>query len=364
MKTSQRIICTLALLLVIIMNACANESQIAQTDDEQPGTRAKTTQTGDEKSGIQKVWRPFSSDSPWNTPLGDNPTIDANSDEMIRHINDFYKERTGSKDECYVSTIPGEWGIPVYFIETLEPYPKVIHVDTRYSWGNALFAPIPEWAVPDPAADAHICIINRISGEEWDFGEIRGKYPRYTSGTGCKIPGGVQGEGVLPPGMVGARESGFPLIAGLVRPEEIRAGVIEHALVFGNDGRNGWENFVYPASTGCDYEFGPDGDHVLPMGARLQLRSDFDISILSPSAQIIATALIEYGMYMGEENDGESLGIYMQTVGDENNDGVVEYWDELWDGLWDDDDMDSLASIKASDLRVIELPPIAGDGQE
>jgi hypothetical protein len=301
------------------------------------------------------VWRPFSDDSPWNKPIGDNPAVDPNSDTFIAHINDW------AGGVCPLATVWYDWGIPVYYIQDDDPYPVVIDIPAHSDWGHDLSAPVPSYAEPDPSADAHICIVDRNSGEEWDYWQIKGTYPNFTSGHGRKIPGGVTEMGVLQPGTApGCREAGVPLMAGLVRPEEIAARLIRHALVFGNDGRNGYDQFVYPAASGCDHANGPDGDHVLPMGSRLQLKPETDISGLTPAAQVVAQALKDYGMILVDENDGASMGLYFQTLGDQDNDGVVEAWDDLWAGIWAQADRVSLANLSASDFRVLELPPIGG----
>jgi hypothetical protein len=300
----------------------------------------------------EQIWRPFSDDSLWNTPLGDAPPIDPNSSVYIQQINNFYQSRTGSLGAAPIMPVREDWGVGLYFIEDLDPYPPLVNVCSHW-------VPVPSYAQPDPSSDAHLCIIDRDTGEEWDFWAFSGSYPSYTCGTSGVMD--VFSDGVRAPHASAARESGTPLIAGLIRPEEIQAGEIHHALAYAFDARNSldWRYFVTPASSGAGNDFGPDGDHVLPMGARLQLRPEVDISGLTPAAQVIATTLQEYGMYLVEESDGTSLGIYMQTVGDEDGDGTVEYWNDLWGGIWTMSDQISLTALNASDFRVIELPPLA-----
>lgn len=302
-----------------------------------------------------QTWRPFSDDSPWNTPIGENPAIDPNSDTYIQHINDW------AGGTCPLAAVWRWWGVALYFIEDDNPYPETILVPAHSGWGHDLESPVPSYAAPDPSSDAHLSIIDRLTGEEWDFWQIRGTYPNLTAGHGREIPGGVTGTGVLQPDTATAcREASVPLMAGLIRPEEIAAGLIPHVLVFSNDGRNGQDQFVYPAASGCDHGNGPDGDHVLPMGGHLQLKMETDTSGLTPAAQVVAQALKNYGMILVEENDGASMGLYFQTLGDQDNDGVVETWDDLWAGIWTQADRMSLVNLSASDFRVIELPPIGG----
>ncbi len=303
----------------------------------------------------QTVWRPFSDDSPWNTPVGDLPLIDKNSSVYLGQTTTLYRQRTLRNTECPLSATRQSWGIALFFIDGLYPYPKELLISCHSSWGKPLAVPLPKWAEPDRSEDAHLCLIDRDKGLEWDFWNVKGKYPRLSCGSSALV--NTRESGVIRAAH-GCRESGFPLSAGLVRPEELRSGEIRHALVFGFDGRNGYDQFVYPAITGCDDKFGPNGHHVLPMGSRLQLSPDYDLSTLTPAARIVARALQTYGMYLGDEGDGHSMGVYFQTLGEINNDGAVDDWTKLWQGLWDEKDRASLAALNAGHFRVLELPAI------
>ena len=95
---------------------------------------------------------------------------------------------------------------------------------------------------------------------------------------------------------------------------------------------------------------GPDGEQVLPMGARLQLtltQAEIDARF-SGAAWVIATALREYGMYLGDE--GPDFTIYAQL-------------ESSFEGDWSSYGLGSraLATLTASDFHVLKLPPIGGD---
>jgi hypothetical protein len=119
--------------------------------------------------------------------------------------------------------------------------------------------------------------------------------------------------------LYGARGSGFPLIAGLIRPEEIEAGEINHALVFASPINRkttypgGKQQVCSPPASktdgrGIGFEF-------IPEGARLQLDPalDLDSLNLSSATKVIAKAMKKYGMY---NCDGSSdFNIYFQNLG-------------------------------------------------
>lgn len=291
-------------------------------------------------------WRPFSGTSPWNQTVSSQ--VDPNSDTYINYIIDT------CGDDCPIDTATYGWGCSVYFVGHLSPYPPPIDVPAHSNWGNSLYSvPVPSFAVPDSSSDAHMSIIDRNRGWEWGFWQIRGSYPDLTAGNGWKTS--LSGSGVLPGGQVACRESGFPCIAGLVRQPEVKSGVINHALAFSFDARNGYDAYVYPASSGAD-NYGPSGDHVPPMGTRFQLKQEVDISNFSRGAKAVARALKTYGMYLGDENARTDLTIGFQTAGDPDGDGIVESGDELWDGVFTTTDRHDINLLQVSDFQVV-LPP-------
>lgn len=102
----------------------------------------------------------------------------------------------------------------------------------------------------------------------------------------------------------GSDESGIPVGLVAVRPEELTAGVIQHAL--------GWDTVshslsqtacVSPAgSTDCTGDLPYDGppsqvQNAMPFGAHIRLRASFDDSGFPREAMIVAEALKNYGAY-------------------------------------------------------------------
>jgi hypothetical protein len=105
----------------------------------------------------------------------------------------------------------------------------------------------------------------------------------------------------------GIRASGFSLAAGVIWPHELAAGRIEHALLFGYDYvRSGTPVAPATASDGAN-----DDPSALPMGAHLQLDPDLDLDQLGldGAERTIATALQEYGMYLGDTAGGIPLAL-------------------------------------------------------
>ncbi len=89
--------------------------------------------------------------------------------------------------------------------------------------------------------DGHLLFVDRATGRGYDLYQATHATGESWDCTVCATTD-LSGTGVRPPEggptpwyeSHGARACGFPLAAGLVRVEEIRAGHIDHALVLGD----------------------------------------------------------------------------------------------------------------------------------
>jgi hypothetical protein len=92
-----------------------------------------------------------------------------------------------------------------------------------------------------------------------------------------------------------ADAAGLPILPGLVRLAEVRAGAIRHAIRFTVQRTD--RSFLWPAR----HQAGSAGDPSLPpMGARFRMKSGVDISRFSHDAQVILTAMQHYGLIVAD----------------------------------------------------------------
>jgi len=156
----------------------------------------------------------------------------------------------------------------------------------------------------------------------------------------------LSGPGFSPPAIadptaaVGARGSGLPLFAGVIQPNELRAGRIEHALAISVPGP-AQRIFTQPASV-------TNGINVidsLPEGARLRLKSAYHVGKLPNganrrSAETIIAALRTYGAIVVDRSITPTLYARRST-----NYGTLLLGNEL-------------QNIKLSDLEVVQSGPL------
>ncbi len=246
-----------------------------------------------------RAWRPFSPDSPWNQKIPQNPEIDPRSQELVEDL-------AGSSRWPFLGINIKGYSIPVYYVDSARTPTCLVKCRDAVGEGFDKPVPIPDGARPDPQSDRHLCIVDRKRGIEWGMWDAR-RNPDGSWVCGVGATADLKGPGVRPPHgraprwqlSVGARASGFPLIAGLITVEEMRAGAVEHALALAYPHCRS-RYFVPPASTaqGTTAEARPDRG--IPMGGRLQLDPSIDVNRLrlSPSGRAIARALQVYGAYV------------------------------------------------------------------
>jgi hypothetical protein len=265
----------------------------------------------------------FNKQSPWNTPIPDKTVTDPYSEAMMSNLIKKVKIIRGN--------IMG-WTVPLFVIDS-KASPKrdlrttgdhfneeIDPLDTKVAKG----IPIPEGVWPDPMTDGHMLLVDPKARKSWDFNRAKHLPDGTWTTSGVNI-WDLDGPGYRKPFSgkywwdFGSRGSGFPLLAGLIRPEEIEAGEIRHALVFSTPINRKtstpgvrWEVCSPPA-------YKTDGEGIgkefIPEGARIQLdpKLDLDSLHLSHATKVIARAMQKYGMYNGD--NGADLSIYFQNLG-------------------------------------------------
>lgn len=300
--------------------------------------------------------RLYSPESPFNQPLPVHPAIDPASAQLVQGL------ARAKAQKGFVLSV-GEWTVPTYFATAHTPGTTVQLGYAPPQWGmapNALAyppgssgglpeqmptrlhgVPIPPGAVPDPALDAHMTIVDQAAGCEYDL------YGAHLAADGWHAVWAnstrIAGSGVYPSGL-GAKASGFASLAGLIWPNELRSGRIDHALFFAYPfTRSGGP--VSPA-TASDGRVNDSG--ALPEGARLQLDPNLDLDQLDlmPYQRTIAKAMQTYGIVLGDT--GGAFGLY--AVGRQGFPG------NPYEGVLPDEDFPSLSPIPTDRFRVLDLP--------
>jgi hypothetical protein len=162
---------------------------------------------------------------------------------------------------------------------------------------------------PTAGTDGQLVIWDQDSQTEFGFWQFAWVDGHATATNGYAVRTDATAPGRFADGLAG-RGAGLPYLGGLVRPDELARGRIDHALAFGYPFPSA--EHVLPASK-SDGKGRAGSD--LPEGTRLQLDPALTTAQLRAmgvreAALPIARALQEYGMYI-VDNSG-SPKIYLQ----------------------------------------------------
>ncbi|HTC95120.1 MAG TPA: plastocyanin/azurin family copper-binding protein [Terriglobales bacterium] len=127
-----------------------------------------------------------------------------------------------------------------------------------------------------------------------------------------------------------ADAAGLPILPGLVRFDEVNAGLINHALRFTMVHTQ--KAHIYPARHDASSN---TGMFVPPMGLRVRLKASTNISGLSPEAKVIAQAMKTYGLILADNGSNW----YISGVSDTN---------------FNDSDLHNLNQLHGSDFEVVD----------
>ncbi|GAB4581225.1 MAG: hypothetical protein Fur0022_39720 [Anaerolineales bacterium] len=190
-------------------------------------------------------------------------------------------------------------------------------------------APIEGGPNADPESDRHVLVLDR---DNCILYELYQAFPDGSGGwladSGAVYDLNVNGP-LRPDGWTSADAAGLPILPGLVRYDEVMGGAIHHAIRFTAPYTQ--DTHVWPAR----HDAGDAETAYPPMGIRLRLKANFDISGYSPQMQVILTALKQYGMILADNGSGW----YLSGAPNEN---------------WDNDILHEMDNVPGTAFEVVD----------
>lgn len=269
-------------------------------------------------------YRAFSPTSWWNTPLPDSAPQNPAEDLIL----DYLRTAPGSGDGCLklVGTGDSPWGQPVYWAkpsDTAYDIQGLVNVRSPELKGLR----IPAGAQPPANNDASMTIFDLSAGfvtllteAAYDAGDDTWTASfatvTYLDSNGLNVLTGRSDHDHN----VGSHRGNNGATA-VVRWDMVRAGAIRHVLkaAAGPELANRW---VFPM-VGSDGDYTGTDPAVPPQGVRLRIRPSVDLDALNlePQALVIARALQQYGLYLGDSGGVTALKV---------EDTVAEGRGQLW----------------------------------
>ena len=155
-------------------------------------------------------------------------------------------------------------------------------------------------------SDRHALIVERGTCLLYELFDARWNGGNPKAGSGAIFD--LDRNRLRPETWTSADAAGLPILAGLVRWDEVKAGSIQHAIRFTVDCTT--EAYVWPAR----HEAGVNDPDCPPMGARFRLKADFDLTGFSAKAKTILRAMQRYGLMLA---DNGSDWYFQGTVHDQ-----------------------------------------------
>lgn len=276
----------------------------------------------------------FPSDNSWNTDISGYP-VHPQSGAWIATIGadaglhaDFGTEWEGAPIGIpYVIVGAGQPRVAVSFdyADESDPGPYPIPYDAPIEGGR------------DADGDRHVLVIDRDARRLY---ELFAAYPlpdgSWRAGSGAIWD--LDSNALRPLCWTSADAAGLPIFPGLVRYDEVvEQGEIRHALRF--TVRLTQRGFILPATHFASSSTDPNRP---PMGMRVRLRADFDISTFSPNVQVILRCLKRYGMIVADN-------------------GSNWYISGAPDPRWNDEELAGLRRVRGRDFEVVDTGPIITD---
>ncbi len=264
----------------------------------------------------------FPPDNPWNMDISSFP-VDPNSDAYIASISadgDEYLHADFGEDPDY--------GIPYIVVDADQPFVPITFTDYGDESDPGPY-PIPPDAPVEAGGDQHVLVVNTGNCTLYEL------YDAAFNGRGWDAASGaifdLASNALRPEGWTSADAAGLPIFPGLVRYDEVAAGEINHALRFTVS--QSQRAYLHPAT---HYASSSDDPDLPPMGLRLRLSADYDISGYTGMARTILEALKTYGMIVAD--NGTSWFISGAT-----------------DSRWDDEDLNQLKEVPGSAFEVVDM---------
>jgi hypothetical protein len=255
-----------------------------------------------EADAIVSALEVFPPDNPWNLDVSDWP-LHPNSKNIIASIG-ANKPMRYNPDMGYVLVPPDQNKVEVkltgYAGESDRgpfPVPDIVPIE---GWPVNYLRRSPKVTLEDVQRDTlkedgdrHALVVDAVGGMLYEFYQLKKTDEGWQAAQSSVF--NLKTNKMRPDGWTSSDAAGLPIFPSVVRYDELKRGVVEHALRVSVVKTR--RDYVYPARHYASRLTDPN----LPrMGERIRLRRDFDVSGFSREVQIILKGLKKYGMFVAD----------------------------------------------------------------
>lgn len=273
----------------------------------------------------------FPADNYWNADISRLP-VNAHSSAWLSHMQASTRHLHADFGPSFGAQ-PVPYGIPITVVNRAAkvavrfgyaaesdkgPYP--LSASTKIEGGSTA------------SGDRHAIVVDAATCtlyETWDT-------HHYASGwyAGSGAIWSLKSDALRPAGWTSADAAGLPILPGLLRYDEVRAGKVDHAIRFTTDVTD--RSYVWPAR----HEAGSVSSSAYPpMGARFRLKASFDISGYPRDARVVLQAMKTYGLVLADN-------------------GSPWYFQGTSDTRWGTAIISALGGVPASAFEAVDTAPL------
>jgi hypothetical protein len=242
----------------------------------------------------------FPADNVWHANISKLP-VDRHSAEWVKHIGRSLDLHPDFGPSYGAQPVP--YGIPVTVVAGSHPKRHVrfmyasesdrvrypLGADTRIEGGR------------NASGDRHAIVVDKATCRDYETWDTRNTSKGWTAGSGAvwnlttDALRTKPGLNLGPSGLTSADAAGLPILSGLLRPDEVKAGYVDHAIRFTAPVTA--ERYIWPAehqagsTTSANYP---------PMGARFRLKAGFPIAGYSRDTRVVLRAMKTFGLILAD----------------------------------------------------------------
>jgi hypothetical protein len=277
----------------------------------------------------------FPANNAWNQRVDKLP-VAANSAQLIGSI--------GLDAPVHADFGSGLWnggpiGIPFDVVSKKTHRSRVSFLYADES--NRVLYPIPHHVHieggPHATGDRHAILVDKSNCRLYELYDLRHTSRGWTAGSGAVWS--LRSNHLRPAGWTSADAAGLPIFAGLARWDEVKRGVIDHALRFTASQTR--RAYVYPAR---HYASSSNDPSLPPMGLRVRLKASVNIASFPRQARVVLLALQRYGMILADN-------------------GSPWYISGAPNRHWSNDALHTLGRLTGADFEVVDTSSLPEPGK-
>ena len=260
---------------------------------------------------------PIPADSVWHADVSRLP-VHPRSAQWLSHMSptrQLHPDFGGATYGIPITVVDGTHAkVPVSFeyADESDPGPYPLGSDTRVEEGS----------------DRHTVVVDRDTCRLYETWATARSGSAWSAGSGAIWD--LRSNALRPRGWTSADAAGLPILPGLLRYDEVAAGVVDHAVRFTTNVTD--RSFVWPAR----HQAGSVSDPSYPpMGARFRLKASYDVSRHSAAGQVVLRGFARYGLLLADN-------------------GSPWFFQGATDTRWADALLDDLKTVPASAFEAVD----------